>query len=86
MTRSRRGLALTVALLGLAAFATAADAKVKRRHAVPPPPYHGAGESREFQPYRSSGSDRNPGGDNLYFSDTKRPSYIVGPAWFQRWD
>ncbi len=87
MTQLRRGLALTVALLGFAAFASDADAKVKRHH-VAPQRYHGeaAARGRDFPVYEGNGVDRNPGGDNLYFSDTKRPSYIVGPAWFQRWE
>ena len=87
MTRLRRGLALSVALVGLAAFASAAEAKVKRHH--PAPLRHrevAAAAARDFPVYVGNGVDRNPGGDNLYFSDTKRPNYIVGPAWFQRWE
>lgn len=83
MTPSRRGLALSVALLGFAAFASDSQAKVRRHH-VAPVRHHEA--SRDFPVYVGNGVDRNPGGDNLYFSDTKRPSYIVGPAWFQRWE
>jgi len=45
-----------------------------------------AATARDFPVYVGNGVDRNPGGDNLYFSDTKRPNYIVGPAWFQRWE
>jgi hypothetical protein len=84
MTRSRRALALSVALLGFAAFASDSQAKAKRHHAAPQ--RHHENVSRDFPVYRGTGVDRNPGGDNLYFSDTKQPSYIVGPAWFQRWD
>ena len=39
-----------------------------------------------FPTYVDRGVDRNPGGDDLYFNDTKNPNYIVGPAWFQRWE
>jgi hypothetical protein len=85
MTRLRRGLALSVALLGLAAFASAAEAKVKRGHPTPLR-HHEVAAARDFPVYVGTGVDRNPGGDNLYFSDTKRPNYIVGPAWFQRWE
>jgi len=84
MTRSRRGLALTVALLGFAAFASDSQAKLKRHHLAPV--QHHVASGRDFPVYVGTGIDRNPGGDNLYFSDTKRPSYIVGPAWFQRWE
>jgi hypothetical protein len=78
MLRSRQGLSLTVALIGLAAFATSADAaKTKRYHPARTP--H-ATTSRDFPIYVSRGVDRNPGGDNLYFQDTKRPSYLVGPG------
>jgi hypothetical protein len=85
MTRSRQGLALLVALLGFAAFASDSQARVRRHH-VAPERHHGVTASRNFPVYVGAGVDRNPGGDNLYFSDTKRPSYIVGPAWFQRWE
>jgi len=79
-------LALFVALLGFAAFASDSQALVKRHH-VAPLRHHGVTASgRDFPVYVGTGIDRNPGGDNLYFSDTKRPSYIVGPAWFQRWE
>lgn len=83
MTRLRRGFPALVALLGLAAFAGApADAKIKRHRA-----YHArVAPAQEFPVYVDHGSDRNPGGDNLYFTDTKDPHYIIGPAWFQRWD
>ena len=85
MTRSRRRVTGLIALLGLAAFAANAHAVVKHRH-----PAHGrsapaASRAPNFPAYVDRGSDRNPGGDNLYFSDTKTPNYIVGPAWFQRW-
>ena len=87
MTRLRRGLALSIARVGLAAVASAGEAKVKRHH--PAPQRHrevAAANGRDFPVYVGTGVDRNPGGDNLYFSDTKRPNYIVGPAWFQRWE
>jgi hypothetical protein len=83
MTLLRRGVPALVAVLGLAAFAAApAEAKVKRRHPAqtrhaPPPP-------AKFPVYVDKGSDRNPGGDDLYFNDTKQPSYLVGPGLFQR--
>jgi hypothetical protein len=84
MTRTRRGLALIVALLGFAAFAS--DCKARRHHVTPLRRHEATtATSRDFPVYVGTGIDRNPGGDNLYFSDTKRPSYIVGPAWFQRW-
>ena len=83
MLRSRRGLALITALFGLAAFAPCADAytytKAKPHHAAKAQ-YPHAVTSRDFPVYVSRGVDRNPGGDNLYFQDTKRPGYIVGPG------
>jgi hypothetical protein len=105
MTRLPRGVAALVAILGVAAFAAGpADAKSKRHYvtpkrqvatpkrpvatpkrlaATPTSPY-------KFPNYISSGVDRNPGGDNLYFSDTKeQPIFngprLIGPAYFQRW-
>lgn len=89
MTRSSRGIPAILALLGLAAFAAApAEAKVKRHHMTPRVAQARPRLQRpsEFPVYVGTGVDRNPGGDNLYFSDTKEPHYIVGPAWFQRWD
>jgi hypothetical protein len=83
MTRSHRLIPGFVAVIGLVAFAAApAQAKVKHRHA----PQAHAARPANFPVYVDRGSDRNPGGDNLYFSDTKSPHYIVGPAWFQRWE
>ncbi len=85
MTRSRQSAVAVFALVGLAALTVSADAKIKRRH---PAPHHPAAVARRdgFPAYIDQGADRNPGGDNLYFSDTKQPNYIVGPAWFQRWE
>jgi hypothetical protein len=90
MTRSRVGAFGAVALIGLAAFALPADAKVKPHHTA----HHYAVTAGTAQPripsfptYIDRGADRNPGGDDLYFSDTRYPDeqYIVGPAYFQRW-
>lgn len=89
MTRMPRGVAALVALLGLAAFAAGpADAKSKR-HPVTPK-RHVATSPYNFPNYVSRGVDRNPGGDNLYYSDTKeQPIFngprLIGPAYFQRW-
>jgi hypothetical protein len=83
MTRSRRGLALIVALLGVAAFASVAEAK--KRHRAGPRDEPRAVASRNYPIYESRGVDRNPGGDNLYFQDTKRPDYILGPG-FMGWN
>ncbi len=83
MTRLRRGVCAFVAILGFAAFAAPAAAEVKRHHLRHA--YH-APRAAQFPVYVDHGSDRNPGGDNLYFTDTRTPDYIVGPAWFQRWD
>jgi len=84
MTWSRRFSPGFVVLLGVAAFAAApAQAKLKHRHA--PQAHARVQRPANFPVYVDRGSDRNPGGDNLYFSDTKRPNYVVGPAWFQRW-
>ena len=88
MTRSSRGIPAIIAVLGLAAFAAApAQAKVKRHHGQEhyARAHPSAQRPANFPVYVDHGSDRNPGGDNLYFSDTKSPNYIVGPAWFQRW-
>ena len=93
MMRSHRRLIGFVALLGFAAGAASADAATIKRHH--PQRHHGyVASSREpsFPVYIDQGADRNPGGDNLYFTDTKAPfrlneqnSYIIGPAYFQRW-
>jgi hypothetical protein len=83
MMRLRRGVPTLAALVGLAAFAAApAEAKLKRHHAE----HAAVRPATKFPVYVDQGSDRNPGGDNLYFTDTKQPNYIVGPAWFQRWE
>ena len=85
MTRSRASVTALAAVLGLVAF-TGAQAATKAKHK------HIAREAAPlsrpvpFPVYVDHGSDRNPGGDNLYFSDTRQPDYIVGPAWFQRWE
>lgn len=85
MTRSRRGLTGFIAFLGLAAFAANAEAKVKHHHPLHHRSAPSASRQMEFPVYVDTGSDRNPGGDNLYFTDTKHPDYLVGPGWFQRW-
>ena len=77
-----KGLFVLATLAGAVALVGSADARVKRHRA----PHATAERAPNFPLYVSRGVDRNPGGDNLYFSDTKRPSYIVGPAWFQRWE
>jgi hypothetical protein len=91
MTRLRRGLPVAFAVLGVAAFAAAPAGATTKRHAAHghagyaharPAPRH----VTNFPVYVDRGTDYNPGSDNLYFSDTKTPHYIVGPAWFQRWD
>jgi hypothetical protein len=84
MMRLRRGVPALVALLGLAAFA-AAPAGAKTKHPILHV-HRALPAAAPFPVYVDHGSDRNPGGDNLYFTDTKDPHYIVGPAWFQRWD
>ena len=92
MTRSRRRLTGFLAFLGLAAFAANAEAIVRHHHPLHHRGAAVASRSVSFPAYVDTGSDRNPGGDNLYFSDTKSPNYlnregtyIIGPAWFQRW-
>jgi hypothetical protein len=94
MMRSSRYLAGFVAIVGLAAIASAAGAATTIKHHHP---LHRHGYSIDSRPaafpnYIDTGSDRNPGGDNLYFTDTKSPlrlnepgPYIIGPAYFQRW-
>jgi hypothetical protein len=85
MTRLRRGIPAFVALLGLAAFAAApADAATSKKY-HPKPKHSARSTPPNFPVYESKGVDRNPGGDNLYFSDTRRPHYLVGPGYFQRW-
>jgi hypothetical protein len=87
MTRLRRGVPAVVAFVALAAFSAApAAAKVKHRHPLHAEHARALPRSEPFPVYVDQGSDRNPGGDDLYFNDTKVPHYIVGPAWFQRWD
>jgi hypothetical protein len=88
MTRLRRRVSVLVALLGLAALASApAEAKQRHKHtAHAPQAAHAPRVARSNVPnYVSKGVDRNPGGDNRYFSDTKDPDYLVGPGIFQRW-
>lgn len=92
MSRSRRRLIGCIAFLGFAAFAANAEAVVKHRRTVH---HHGvvvASREPSFPTYIDQGSDRSPGRDNEYFSDTKAPtflhnegSYLVGPGYFQRW-
>jgi len=93
MVRSHRRLIGFVALLGFTASAASAGAATIKRH-HPQHRHSVVAASREprFPVYIDEGSDRNPGGDNLYFTDTKSPfrlnehnSYIIGPAYFQRW-
>jgi hypothetical protein len=94
MMRTSRCLTGFVAIVGFAAFAGgAAAAPIKHHHH----PVQHRGYSIDTRPaafpnYIDTGSDRNPGGDNLYFTDTKSPlrlnepgPYIIGPAYFQRW-
>jgi len=86
MKRLRGGMPAVAALLAVSVFAASgADATPRHRR------HHGYNEPLARRPvnfptYVDHGSDRNPGGDNLYFTDTKDPHYIVGPGWFQRWD
>ena len=88
MMRLHGGLPAAAALIAIAlAGAGPAAAKVKMKHhhmtARAQPTAH---RPVDFPVYVDHGSDRNPGGDNLYFTDTKDPHYVVGPAWFQRWE
>ena len=85
MKRLRGDMPAAAALLAVAVFA-ASGAEAKPRHKY----HHGYVEPMARRPvafptYVDHGSDRNPGGDNLYFTDTKDPKYLVGPGWFQRW-
>lgn len=88
MMRLRGALRAAVALLAVAAFtASGADARQRAKHRHGPAHYEpSAHRAVNFPTYVDHGADRNPGGDNLYFTDTKDPHYIVGPAWFQRWE
>lgn len=89
MKRLSRGLPTALALITLAAIAVApaqARAKVKHHHGLAPKYAPADRRYENFPVYEDHGSDRNPGGDNLYFTDTKNPHYVVGPAWFQRWE
>ena len=77
-----RSASRAAAVIGLVALVIApAQAKIKRHHPHPHAPV-----AANFPIYVDHGVDRNPGGDNSYFTDTKQPSYVVGPAWFQRWN
>ena len=92
--RSHRRLIGFVALLGFAASAASAQPLPVKRHR---PVIHrhvvvATTRPLSFPQYIGTGVDRNPGGDNEYFSDTKDPfrlteknQYIIGPAYFQRW-
>ena len=90
MTRLRGGVPALV-VLGFAALAASpAAAKLKRHHPVHPLHARVGAPLEEFPTYTDRGSDRNPGGDNLYFSDTRNATVfdgpnLVGPAYFQRW-
>jgi hypothetical protein len=89
MRRLHGGMPAAAALMAIAFFAgSAAEAKVKAKHHHAAAPEFGSAYRRPeaFPVYVDRGSDRNPGGDNLYFTDTKDPHYVVGPAWFQRWE
>ncbi len=87
MSRPPRVVPGIIALLGLATLAaTPASAKVKHRHVGIRHLHEAVRPMPAFPVYVDHGSDYNPGGDNLYFSDTKSPNYIVGPGYFQRWD
>jgi len=92
MMRSSRGLTGFVAIVGLAAFTSAAAAAPIKHHRPVHRGYAVDNRPVAFPRYIDAGSDRNPGGDNLYFTDTKSPfrlnepgPYIIGPAYFQRW-
>lgn len=83
------GLPAVAAFVAVAVFAVSAGearTKAKRRHGVAPQYEPASRRPDAFPVYVDRGSDRNPGGDNLYFTDTKNPHYVVGPAWFQRWE
>ena len=86
MKRLRGSVPTAVALLTVAVFAASgADAKPRHRH------HHGyvepvARRPVEFPTYVDHGSDRNPGMDNLYFTDTKNPTYELGPTIFQKYE
>jgi len=86
MKRLREGAPVAAALLAVAVFAASgADAKPK------PKRHHGyveplARRPADFPTYIDRGSDRNPGGDNLYFSDTRNPTYELGPTIFQKYE
>ena len=88
MKRLRGGAPVAATLIAVAVFATAgADAKPKAKHRHGPSYLEPAARRpADFPTYIDHGADRNPGGDNLYFTDTKNPHYVIGPAWFQRWE
>ena len=86
MSRLRQDLVVFASLLGAVACAAPADAKIKRHNPSVVRHENSSSRTSNFPVYVDRGADRNPGGDNLYFTDTKRPNYIVGPAWFQRWN
>jgi len=80
MILSRWRVLALVALASVALAPAQAKTKPHAHHAQP------AAVAKPFPVYIDRGSERNPGGDNAYFTDTKQPNYIVGPAWFQRWN
>ena len=90
MKRLRAGSPGAACLLAVAVFAFSgadADAKPKAKR------HHGqanyepvARRSVEFPTYVDRGSDRNPGGDNLYYTDTRTPHYELGPTIFQKFE
>jgi hypothetical protein len=87
MKRLPGGLPAAAAFMTIAVFAVpSANAKAKRHHRMAPQYEQASRRPDAFPVYVDRGSDRNPGGDNLYFTDTKNPHYVVGPAWFQRWE
>ncbi len=88
MMRLRTGLSVAASLIAFAAFAVpGADAqpKAKRHHRLS---YSQPAPQRPlaFPTYVDRGTDRNPGGDDLYYTDTRYPRYELGPSIFQKFE
>ena len=86
MMRLRGSVPVAAMVLAVAAIAaTGADAKSRHKHphAAEAPVAH---RGIDFPTYVDHGSDRNPGMENLYFTDTRTPSYELGPTIFQKYE
>ena len=90
MKRLRAGSPGAACLLAVAVFALSGvdgDARPRaKRHHGPTSYEPAARRPVDFPTYVDRGSDRNPGGDKLYYTDTRTPHYELGPTIFQKFE